>query len=91
MASPGGETGLLPIASGLVEWAAFAVDRKDEGRIAVSVRCAINALLMSVLSRHLEARGASLLEARQPPPNDGGLVLGQGGVVRRIVEHTILA
>ncbi len=74
------------IAAALAEWALGAVDREKGARIAVGGGCALNAVLMSALRRHLEARGASLLEARQAPPNDGGLALGQGWVARRMVE-----
>jgi hydrogenase maturation factor HypF (carbamoyltransferase family) len=33
----------------------------------------MNAILMAQLRSHLERAGISLLEARQVPPNDGGL------------------
>jgi hydrogenase maturation protein HypF len=74
------------VAAALAEWALVAVDREKGARIAVGGGCALNVVLMSALRRHLEARGASLLEARQAPPNDGGLALGQGWVARRMVE-----
>jgi hydrogenase maturation protein HypF len=70
------------VAAGLAEWALVAVDREKGTKIAVGGGCAMNAVLMSALRRHLEARGVALLEARQAPPNDGGLALGQGWVAR---------
>ncbi len=72
------------VATGLAEWALVAVDREKEAKIAVGGGCAMNAVLMSALRRHLEAQGVTLLEARQAPPNDGGLALGQGWVARRM-------
>ena len=50
--------------------------------MAVGGGCALNAVLMSALRGHLETAGVNLLEARQAPPNDGGLALGQGWVAR---------
>ncbi len=47
----------------------------------------MNAVLMSALRRHLESVGVTLLEARQAPPNDGGLALGQGWVARRMFKE----
>jgi hydrogenase maturation protein HypF len=78
------------VAAALAEWALVAVDREKGARIAVGGGCALNAVLMSALRRHLGARGAILLEARQAPPNDGGLALGQGWVARRMVGRTNL-
>ena len=87
------------VAAGLAEWAIIApqghilrgaVDREKGPKIAVGGGCAMNAVLMSALRRHLEAQGVTLLEARQAPPNDGGLALGQGWVARRMGEEIIL-
>jgi len=50
----------------------------------------MNAVLMSALRRHLQAQGVTLLEARQGPPNDGGLALGQAWVARRMTEGIAL-
>jgi hydrogenase maturation protein HypF len=75
------------LAAGLAEWALVAVDGQKGAKIAVGGGCAMNAELISALRRHLEDAGATLLEARQAPPNDGGLALGQGWVARRMVKE----
>ena len=76
------------VAAGLAEWAAPAVAGEQTPRIAVGGGCAMNAVLMSALRQHLEARGIGLLEAHQAPPNDGGLALGQAWVARQIFKET---
>ena len=77
------------VAAGLAEWATLTVNREKEPRmksakIAIGGGCAMNAVLMTALRRHFDAAGIDLLEARQAPPNDGGLALGQAWVARRI-------
>ncbi|MBN8464068.1 MAG: carbamoyltransferase HypF, partial [Dechloromonas sp.] len=78
------------VAAGLAEWALAAVDRKEGAKIAAGGGCSMNAVLMSALRRHLQAQGVTLLEARQGPPNDGGLALGQAWVARRMTEGIAL-
>jgi hydrogenase maturation protein HypF len=75
------------LAAGLAEWVLVAVDGQKGAKIAVGGGCAMNAVLISVLRGHLEEAGATLLEARQAPPNDGGLALGQGWAARRMFEE----
>ncbi|WP_153147503.1 carbamoyltransferase HypF [Dechloromonas sp. H13] len=75
------------LAAGLAEWALAAVDRAKGAKIAVGGGCAMNAVLMAALRRHLDNAGVMLLEARQAPPNDGGLALGQGWVARQMFEE----
>lgn len=75
------------LAAGLAEWTLAAVDREKGAKIAVGGGCAMNVVLMSALRVHLEAAGVTLLEARQAPPNDGGLALGQGWVARRMFKE----
>lgn len=83
------------VAAGLAAWALAAiraagpfptvdgVERaKIRAKIVVGGGCAMNAVLMAALRRHLAAAGVDLLEARQVPPNDGGLALGQAWVAR---------
>jgi len=75
------------LAAGLAEWVLVAVDGKKGAKIAVGGGCAMNAVLMSALRAHFESAGLVLLEARQAPPNDGGLALGQGWVARRMFKE----
>jgi hydrogenase maturation protein HypF len=70
------------VAAGLAVWAIATVDLKKEAKIAIGGGCAMNAVLMIALRTHLANAGISLLEARQAPPNDGGLALGQAWVAR---------
>jgi len=75
------------LAAGLAEWALVAVDGQKRAKIAVGGGCAMNAVLMLALRAHLESTGLVLLEARQVPPNDGGLALGQGWVARQMFKE----
>jgi hydrogenase maturation protein HypF len=71
------------VATGLAAWAIVAVNREKGEKIIIGGGCAMNAVLMTALRAHLEAAEIELLEARQAPPNDGGLALGQAWVARR--------
>src|SRR5574343_32297 len=67
----------------LADWVLAVPGGLPENRLAVGGGCAMNAVLMAALRSHLAAAGISLLEARQAPPNDGGLALGQAWLARR--------
>ena len=71
-----------------VSYTHLDVYKRQGAKIAIGGGCAMNAVLISALRGHLEDAGAILLEARQAPPNDGGLALGQGWVARRMVRDT---
>jgi hydrogenase maturation protein HypF len=79
-AGSGGNLGASAAAS-----AGAAVNRKKCAKIAIGGGCAMNAILMTALRRQLETAGLGVLEARQAPPNDGGLALGQAWVARQAV------
>ncbi|WP_234083925.1 carbamoyltransferase HypF [Azonexus sp. R2A61] len=76
------------LADGLAKWLKLAVDRSDVREIAVAGGCAMNAVLMAALRDALAGAGLTLREARQAPPNDGGLALGQAWVARRYFKET---
>ena len=75
------------VAAGLAAWAGQAVDAPNGAKIAVAGGCAMNAVLMTALRRHLEEAGLTLREARQAPPNDGGLALGQAWLGRKLFKE----
>ena len=72
------------LAAGLADWALAALLPTGSRTLAVGGGCAMNAILMAALRGRLAEAGVSLLEARQAPPNDGGLALGQAWLARRI-------
>ncbi len=71
------------LADGLVDWVAQAAAAQGIDIVAGAGGCWLNALLAARVRRGLAARGIRLLEARQVPPNDGGLALGQAWVAQR--------
>ena len=81
-ASSSGNLGASAAASAAAS-AGAAVNRKKYAKIAIGGGCAMNAILMTALRRQLETAGFIVLEARQAPPNDGGLALGQAWVARQ--------
>ena len=68
------------LASALAAWVRAASDRTGVRSIALGGGCLINRILAANLRRHLEAAGLAVFEARQAPPGDGGLALGQAAV-----------
>ncbi len=68
------------VAHGLAAWAIQAAQRSGIRIIALGGGCFLNAILSHKLREALTAAGLTVLEARQTPPNDGGLSLGQAWV-----------
>lgn len=68
------------LAQGLAEWALRAA--RDEGLsdIALGGGCWLNRVLSTAVTGRLEAAGLRVLQARQAPPNDGAISLGQAWV-----------
>src|SRR5574343_1300605 len=76
------------LGAALADWALAVPGGLPENRLAVGGGCAMNAVLMAALRSHLAVAGITPLEARQAPPNDGGLALGQAWLARRAFCHT---
>ncbi len=72
------------LAEALARWAIAAARAHSIGRIALGGGCLLNRVLSGALRAKLEGAGLEVLEARQAPPNDGGLSLGQAwAAIRR--------
>jgi hydrogenase maturation protein HypF len=68
------------IADGLARWVVAAAQTTGVRCVALGGGCFLNALLSAQLVASLVAQGIQVLEARQAPPNDGGIALGQAWV-----------
>ncbi len=73
------------LARALADWVVGAVERTGIRVVAGGGGCLLNSLLGTALRGHLRAEGLTFLEARQLPPNDGGLSLGQAWVAMQTV------
>lgn len=70
------------LAAALAEWVLGAAQEKGLATVALAGGCFVNDLLTRALVARLEETGLRVLAARQLPPNDGGLSLGQAWVAR---------
>jgi hydrogenase maturation protein HypF len=68
------------LAEGLTEWVIRAAERFGVRTVALGGGCLLNAILSRSLRERLARANLTVLEARQAPPNDGGLSLGQAWV-----------
>ncbi len=68
------------MADGLARWVQEAAARSGVCSVALGGGCFLNALLTALLGQRLRDAGLRVLEARQAPPNDGGIALGQAWV-----------
>jgi len=68
------------LADGLSRWVVQAAESTGLRTVALGGGCFLNALLTALLVPKLAAHGIQALEARQAPPNDGGIALGQAWV-----------
>jgi hydrogenase maturation protein HypF len=74
------------LAAGLAQWTQAACEAAGIGRVVFSGGCFLNAILSRALCERLEKAGLQVYEARQAPPNDGGLALGQAWVAMQAME-----
>jgi hydrogenase maturation protein HypF len=76
------------LAEALAQWALAAARREGVGTVALGGGCFMNTILSTALPARLRDAGMRVLEARQAPPNDGGLALGQAWVaVSRLLQQ----
>ncbi len=74
------------LARALAEWVIRAAERTGITVVAGGGGCLLNSRLALALRGHLQDGGLTFLEARQLPPNDGGLSLGQAWVAIQTVR-----
>lgn len=70
------------LVAGIAHWVEAAARRHGLRTVACGGGCFMNAILARELRGALDKRGLVVLEARELPPNDGGLSLGQAWVAR---------
>jgi len=68
------------LANALADWTERAAHEQGLNRVVFGGGCFLNHILTRDLTRLLNQRGFSVFAARQAPPNDGGLSLGQAWV-----------
>jgi hydrogenase maturation protein HypF len=68
------------LAQALADWTVQAAKSQNLNTVALGGGCFLNHILSRNLSARLADHGLRVLEARQIPPNDGGLSLGQAWV-----------
>ncbi|MEW5770251.1 MAG: carbamoyltransferase HypF [Pseudomonadota bacterium] len=71
------------LARALADWAVRAAEAQALDTVALGGGCLLNHILSAQLRDLLAQHGLRVLDARQVPPNDGGLSLGQAWVAMR--------
>ena len=74
------------LAQGLAEWAIAAARSTGVGRVALGGGCWLNRVLSLAVEHRLRAAGLQVWQAREWPPNDGALSLGQAWVAMNSKE-----
>jgi hydrogenase maturation protein HypF len=75
------------LAAALAEWAIAAARRENLATVVLGGGCFLNAILAHGLRLRLETAALRVLEARQLPPNDGALSLGQAWIALHTLEN----
>lgn len=70
-------------AAALTDWVAVAAARTGLRTVALGGGCCVNRTLVDLLVAGLAGRGLRVLEARDLPPGDGAISLGQAWVAQR--------
>jgi hydrogenase maturation protein HypF len=71
------------LADGLARWVGRAARITGLRTVALGGGCFLNALLSALLVPQLAQLGLEVLQARQAPPNDGAISLGQAWVAQQ--------
>jgi hydrogenase maturation protein HypF len=74
------------LARALADWTLRVAEQQSLDTVALGGGCFLNHILSRQLAAQLSQRGLRVLEARQIPPNDGGLSLGQAWVAIRSLD-----
>ncbi|MDD5250728.1 MAG: carbamoyltransferase HypF [Rhodocyclaceae bacterium] len=69
----------------LAQWVIEAAEREMIRTVALGGGCFLNRILAADLREKLQHAGLTVLEAREVPPNDGGLALGQAWIAQRSI------
>jgi hydrogenase maturation protein HypF len=75
------------LAAALADWVAATARRQGLDTVVGAGGCFLNRLLTAALQEDLARRGLRFVAARELPPNDGGLSLGQAWVARKLMEN----